>query len=61
MECDWVFLNQDKTTDRVTLNEASLPSIGDGKAHASRGYQVLFTATNLVSNPNPIILAFEHL
>ena len=60
MDCDWVFLNQDKTIDRQTLKEPSLPATGDGKIHAGKGYEVAAVATNLVSNPNPIILAVEH-
>ncbi len=60
IDCDWVFLNQDGTVVRETLSESALPEIGDGRFFSAKGYQVVFTANNLISSPNPIVLAVEH-
>ncbi len=59
MDCDWIFVNQDRSRLEVTLQEPTLPQPGDGKNHAGRGYEVVYVVTNRVSQPNPTVIAVQ--
>jgi hypothetical protein len=59
MKCDWIFLKQDDTVTKATLEEPRIPSLGDGKNYGNKDFQVVFTGSNLISRINPVILATE--
>ena len=59
MDCDWIFVSQDRTQKQVTLQEMTLPQLGDGKAHDERHYEVVFVGEKLVSRPNAVVVAVE--
>ena len=61
MDCDWILLKQDKSRAEAKTVETALPRLNDGKFIDGVGYEVVFVATDLVSNTNPLILAVEHL
>jgi hypothetical protein len=61
MNCSWVFLSQDETVQRVTLEEQAIPSLGDGKLHAGKGYEVIFVGKEMTSHEYPLVLAVEHM
>jgi len=42
MDCDWIFLNQDRSRQLVTLNESRLPQVGEGKFHDKKRYGTRF-------------------
>ena len=59
MDCDWIFLSQDRSREEVTLKEAALPQVGNGKIRKNKGYEVVLVVTNRVAQPNPTVVAFE--
>lgn len=59
MNCDWIFVRQDRSREAVTLKETALPQVGDGKIHKNIGYEVVLVVTNRVAQPNPTVVAFE--
>jgi hypothetical protein len=59
MDCDWLFVNQDRSRVTATLLEPTLPQLGDGKRYGGRGYEVVLVITNLVAQPNPLVVGFE--
>jgi hypothetical protein len=59
MDCDWIFVSQDRSREEVTLAEPNLPQLGDGKIRAGKGFEVMLVVTNRVAQPNPTVVAFE--
>jgi len=59
LKIDYIFLNQDNNKTLETYEEPSMPSAGDGKIHDGKHYKIIFTADNLISRPNPLVLAVE--
>jgi hypothetical protein len=59
MDCDWIFVNQDRSRQEVTLQEPALPQAGDGKIYAGRGYEVAYVVPNRIAQPNPAVIAVE--
>jgi hypothetical protein len=56
---DYIFLNQDNSKDSETLEENDIPNTGDGKIHNNKSYEIIFKGENLISRPNPLVLAVE--
>ncbi len=56
---DYIFLNQDNSKDLKTLEETHIPNTGDGKVHNNKHYEIIFKGENLISRPNPLVLAVE--
>lgn len=61
MKCDWVLLNNDGSKVGVTLDESCVPSPGDGKWHANKGYTVRYLITDRSLTENPCIIATENV
>jgi hypothetical protein len=59
MDCDWIFVNQGRSRQEVTLHEQTLPDPGDGKIHDGRGYEVVYVVTDRVTRNNPAVIAVE--
>jgi hypothetical protein len=59
MDCDWIFINLDRSRQKATLNEPTLPTVGNGKHHGSKGYEVAVVITGRTTTPNPAVIAFE--
>ena len=49
MGCDWLFVNQDRSRLTVTLQEPTLPQLGEGKPYGGRGYEVVLVVTNRIA------------
>jgi hypothetical protein len=61
MDCDWIFINQDRSRIEITLQETAVPNLGDGKAYNGKGYEVVAVVTNRVSAPDPLVIAVEFI
>jgi len=59
MDCDWVFVSQDRSRQEVTLQESAIPRLGEGKVYAGKGYEVILVVEKRITQPNPLVLAFE--
>ena len=58
-ECEWLFLNKDKSKEVVTL-QGSAPIPGDGKVHNKIGYVVRYVVSGRTTSPNDFVIATEH-
>jgi hypothetical protein len=61
VECDWFFLSQDRSRREATLDERSIPALGDGKYYDGKNYEVAIVVTDRVGKPNPLVVAVEWL
>jgi hypothetical protein len=59
MNCDWIFVNQDRSRQEVTLPEPTLPHTRNGKHHAGKEYEVVVVVTDRTAQPNPLVVAVE--
>jgi hypothetical protein len=59
VDCDWIFVNKNRTWEQLTLQESTLPCPGDGKSYGGRGYKIEVVGTDFVSRSNPLIIAVE--
>lgn len=59
MDCDWIFVNADRTRIEATLQEPDLPQTGNGKVYKNKGYEVVAVVTNRITKPNPTVIAVE--
>jgi hypothetical protein len=56
---DWVFVNEDGSVDRQTIEAPAPPSTGDGKEFGGRGYKVEAVLAERIGGRNPIVVAIE--
>ncbi|MGY0792784.1 hypothetical protein [Azospirillum argentinense] len=59
MNCDWIFLDKDGTRTGVTLQEPTLPVVGNGKSYNQKNYRVVLVGTNRVISANPLVIGEE--
>jgi hypothetical protein len=59
MDCDWIFIRLDHSRQEATLNEPTLPVVGDGKHHGGQSYEVVAVIAGRTTTPNPAVIAVE--